>query len=231
MTLQREHTVHRFDDELSELRKRVVAMAGRAIEQVERAMDSLSARDEKSALRVTEDDATLDQAELSIDELSFFILARRQPVACDLRRVIMTLKIVTDLERIGDLAVNIAKRGRDLSCLPPSPTTIEHIGRLNGAVQASLRAALDALVNSDPDKARAVIRHDREIDLLNTAIIADIIALGAKTPDDVARSLALTSVSRHLERIGDHCKNIAEMIIYLVRGRDVRHNAFYGEQD
>jgi phosphate transport system protein len=226
--VHRPHTVRRFENELRELREHILAMAVRAAEQVERALTSVSARDVDEAQRVTAEDARVDQEELEIDELAFVILARRQPLASDLRCVIMALKIVTDIERIGDLAVNIAKRACDLSRFPPSPT-IARIERLAAEVRVALRSMLEALRECDAEKADAVIEHDRAIDRLNTMVIAEVIAAGAEGPNDVARSLALSSVSRHLERIGDHVKNIAEMIIYLVRGCDVRHHALDGE--
>jgi phosphate transport system protein len=222
--MERRHTVRQFERELSALREHIVAMAIRAEQQVTRAVASLSARDVDGCMQVAAGDETLDRAELEIDDLAFFILARRQPVAGDLRGVITALKIVTDVERIGDLAVNIANRGRDLSRMPASPT-LSRIERLAGKVSVALHDVVEALQGSDADRARAVIEHDREIDLLNSEVISEIIAAGAEKPEDVARSLALSSVSRHLERIGDHAKNIAEMIIYFVCGRDVRHHA------
>jgi phosphate transport system protein len=199
-------------------------MGGRAEEQIGRAVQALVKRDEQIAEQVIADDATIDQDEIGIDELAFLILARRQPVASDLRFVMLALKVVTDLERIGDLAVNIAKRVRDLSRFPVSPMQ-DRIELLAQRVLGALQLALDAFVHADAERAEKVIEGDRDIDALNMHVIADVISGGdAEDVHAVARALALSSVSRYLERIGDHATNIAEMVIYFVRGRDVRHH-------
>jgi phosphate transport system protein len=223
MSLQKGHTSREFERELKTLRDRLLTMAARAEQQIARAVDSVSRRSDAEAGRVIADDIRIDQDEVEIDELAFLILARRQPVASDLRFVMTALKVVTDLERIGDLAVNIAKREREISRFEPSPT-IARIEALAERVRGALKSALDAFVGADADKAEDVIKRDYEIDALNTDVIAEVISQGAEKPEDVARSLALSSVSRYLERIGDHATNIAEMVIYFVRGRDVRHH-------
>jgi phosphate transport system protein len=222
--VEKGHTSREFDRELRTLRDKLLAMGGRAEEQIGRAVQALVKRDDKIAEQVIADDATIDQDEIGIDELAFLILARRQPVASDLRFVMLALKVVTDLERIGDLAVNIAKRVRDLSRFPVSPMQ-DRIELLAQRVLGALQLALDAFVHADADRAEKVIEGDVDIDALNMHVIADVISGGdAEDVTMVARSLALSSVSRYLERIGDHATNIAEMVIYFVRGRDVRHH-------
>ncbi len=222
--MEKGHTSREFDRELRQLRDKLLAMGGRAEEQIGRAVQALVKRDEALADQVIADDQAIDQAEIGIDELAFLILARRQPVASDLRFVMLALKVVTDLERIGDLAVNIAKRVRDLSRFAPSPMQ-DRIELLATRVLGALQMALDAFVHADAERAEKVIEGDRDIDALNMHVIADVIS-GGETSDvhAVARALALSSVSRYLERIGDHATNIAEMVIYFVRGRDVRHH-------
>lgn len=217
------HTSREFDRELQQLRRRLLEMAQRADEQVARAVEGLSRRDAAESARVISDDEILDSDEVGIDELAFLILARRQPVASDLRFVMAVLKVVTDVERIGDLAVNIAKRARDLIRFERQPV-VGRIEQLAGEVRGALSSALDALVTADPEKARAVIEHDDEIDVLNAGVIQEIISRPADTQEALACALALSSVSRYLERIGDHSTNIAEMVIYFVVGRDVRHH-------
>ena len=218
------HTSREFDRELRNLRDKLLAMGGRAEEQIGRAVQALIRRDEVLAEQVVADDEIIDQAEIGIDELAFLILARRQPVASDLRFVMLAVKVVTDLERIGDLAVNIAKRARDLARFPPSPMQ-DRIELLATRVLGALQMALDAFVHADAERAEQVIEGDRDIDALNMHVIADVISGGdAEDVNAVARALALSSVSRYLERIGDHSTNIAEMVIYFVRGRDVRHH-------
>ncbi|HEY2747305.1 MAG TPA: phosphate signaling complex protein PhoU [Polyangia bacterium] len=218
------HTSREFDRELRNLRDKLLAMGGRAEEQIGRAVQALIKRDEALAEQVVNDDEAIDQAEIGIDELAFLILARRQPVASDLRFVMLAVKVGTDLERIGDLAVNIAKRVRDLARFPPSPMQ-DRIELLATRVLGALQMALDAFVHADAERAEKVIDGDRDIDALNMHVIADVISGGeANDVNAVARALALSSVSRYLERIGDHSTNIAEMVIYFVRGRDVRHH-------
>ena len=222
--MEKGHTSREFDRELRTLRDKLLAMGGRAEEQIGRAVQALIKRDDTLAQEVIADDAAIDQAEIGIDELAFLILARRQPVASDLRFVMLAVKVVTDLERIGDLAVNIAKRVRDLARFPPSPMQ-DRIELLATRVLGALQMALDAFVHADAERAEKVIEGDRDIDALNMHVIADILSTGDGIDvADVARVLALSSVSRYLERIGDHATNIAEMVIYYVRGRDVRHH-------
>ena len=221
--VEKGHTSREFDRELRTLRDKLLAMGGRAEQQIGRAVQAMVKRDDAIAQQVIDDDEKIDQDEIGIDELAFLILARRQPVASDLRFVMLALKVVTDLERIGDLAVNIAKRQKDLSRYPvaAAQTRIETLAQ---RVLAALQLALDAFVHADAERAEQVIEGDREIDSINTGVIADIISLDVDDNNVVARSLALSSVSRYLERIGDHATNIAEMVIYFVRGRDVRHH-------
>ena len=221
--MEKGHTSREFDRELRTLRDKLLAMGGRAEEQIARAVQALVRRDERIAEQVIADDATIDQDEIGIDELAFLILARRQPVASDLRFVMLALKVVTDLERIGDLAVNIAKRVRDLVQMPTSSIQ-ERLELLAQRVLGALQLALDAFVHADAERAEKVIEGDRDIDALNMHLIADVISGDTDDVKVVARALALSSVSRYLERIGDHATNIAEMVIYFVRGRDVRHH-------
>jgi phosphate transport system protein len=221
--VEKGHTSREFDRELRTLRDKLLAMGGRAEQQIGRAVQAMVKRDDAIAQQVIDDDEKIDQDEIGIDELAFLILARRQPVASDLRFVMLALKVVTDLERIGDLAVNIAKRVKDLARYPVAAAQAR-IETLAERVLAALQLALDAFVHADAERAEQVIEGDREIDTINTGVIADIISLDVDDNNVVARSLALSSVSRYLERIGDHATNIAEMVIYFVRGRDVRHH-------
>jgi phosphate transport system protein len=221
--LEKAHTSREFDRELRTLRDRLLAMGGRAEQQIAQAVKALLEHNDQIAADVISEDARIDQDEIDIDELAFLILARRQPMASDLRFLMLALKIVTDLERIGDLAVNIAKREKDLKRYTPSPTQ-DRIGPLAQRVLSALQKSLDAFVNADAALAEKVIAGDRDIDALNMHVIADVLSGGAETAQEVGRALAISSVSRYLERVGDHATNIAEMVIYFVRGRDVRHH-------
>jgi phosphate transport system protein len=216
------HTSKDFEIELRTLRERLAAMGGRCEQQITLAMQALADRDDDLARKVIDGDQLIDRDENEIDELALQILATRQPVASDLRFITMSLKFVTDLERIGDLASGIAKRALELNHLP----ALEHnpdLGALAALVQRNLRAALDSFVVRDADRATAVITADREIDKRNASMFAELLAHVATDPATVTRVLPLTSVCRYLERIGDHVKNLAEEVVYMVRAQDVRH--------
>jgi phosphate transport system protein len=216
------HTSKDFEQELRTLRERLAAMGGRCEQQITRAMEALVEHDDEQARQVIEGDHTIDRDESEIDELALQILATRQPVAGDLRFITMSLKFVTDLERIGDLAAGIAKRGLELTRLPELTPNVD-LAPLAALVQKNLKAALDAFVAKDADRATAVIAADREIDKLNAKLFAELLAHVATDPATVTRVLPLTSVCRYLERIGDHVKNLAEEVVYMVRAQDVRH--------
>ncbi|HVK84601.1 MAG TPA: phosphate signaling complex protein PhoU [Kofleriaceae bacterium] len=216
------HTSKEFEQELRTLRERLATMGTRAEEQITLAMRALAERDDELARHVIDSDHTIDRDENDIDELALQILATRQPVASDLRFITMSLKFVIDVERIGDLAAGIAKRVLELNRLPPLDSKVD-LQRLAVLAQRNLHAALDAFVKKDADAATAVIKADVEIDELNASLFAELIAHVATDPATVTRVLPLTSVCRYLERIGDHVKNLAEDVVYMVRATDVRH--------
>lgn len=216
------HTSKEFEHELRTLRERLATMGTRAEEQVTLAMKALGDRDDELARHVIKADQVIDQAENDIDELALQILATRQPVASDLRFITMSLKFVVDVERIGDLATGIAKRALELNRLPPLESRVD-LARLAHLAQKNLHAALDAFVKKDADAATAVIAADVEVDKLNASLFAELIAHVATDPATVTRVLPLTSVCRYLERIGDHTKNLAEEVVYMVRATDVKH--------
>ncbi len=216
------HTSKDFEQELRTLRERLVAMGGRCEAQITLAMEALAERDDELAKKVIEGDQVIDRDEVEIDELALQILATRQPVASDLRFITMSLKFVTDLERIGDLAAGIAKRALELNRLPALETSVD-LSSMANLAQKNLKAALDSFVHKDADRASAVIAADREIDKKNASLFAELLAHVATDPATVTRVLPLTSVCRYLERVGDHVKNLAEEVVYMVRAQDVRH--------
>jgi phosphate transport system protein len=215
-------TSKEFDAELRTLREKLATMGSRAEEQIALAMRALGERDDDLARHVIKADQTIDRDENEIDELALQILATRQPVASDLRFITMSLKFVVDVERIGDLAAGIAKRALELNRLPPLDSKVD-LQRLANLAQKNLHAALDAFVKKDADAATAVIQADTEIDKLNASLFAELIAHVATDPATVTRVLPLTSVCRYLERVGDHVKNLAEEVVYMVKATDVRH--------
>ena len=217
-----ELTDREFAHELKTLRDRLSAMAERAAEQIALAMEALTAQDDELARQVIESDQMIDNAENEIDRLAMHILMTRQPVASDLRFVTMALKFVVDVERIGDLAAGIAKRALELNRL----TSLEWRGdltRLATLVQRNLHLVIESFVSGNIDEAYAVIKSDEEIDRLNHSLHALLIAHVAADAATVTRVLPLTSVSRYLERIGDHVKNLAEEVIFMVSAAEVRH--------
>jgi phosphate transport system protein len=199
-------------------------MGERAARQIALAMKALADKDDDLARDVIKNDAQIDRDENEVDELALQILATRQPVASDLRFITMALKFVVDLERIGDLAGGIAKRALELNRLPNLEPRID-LSRLAELVQTNLQAALDSFVRKDAERAHAVITADAAIDKLNASLFAELIAHVATDPATVTRVLPLTSVCRYLERVGDHVKNLAEDVVYMVKATDVRHRA------
>ncbi|HVZ88631.1 MAG TPA: phosphate signaling complex protein PhoU [Polyangia bacterium] len=217
-----EPTDREFAQELRTLKERLSTMAARAAEQIALAMESLTTQNDALARQVIDADQLIDSDENEIDKLAMHILMTRHPVASDLRFVTMALKIVVDVERMGDLAAGIAKRALELNRL----STLDWRGDLNRLatlVQKNLHLAIESFVRGNLDEANAVIRADVEIDSLNASLFAELIANVAADPATVTRVLPLTSVSRYLERIGDHVKNLAEEVIFMVSAADVRH--------
>jgi phosphate transport system protein len=167
-------------------------------------------------------DLLVDAAELEIDHACLSLLALRQPAGSDLRFITTALKIVTDLERIGDLAVNIAKRAIELNDEPPLKPYID-IPRMASSVRSMVRRALDSFVARDPKNARAVLEADDAVDELNVQLFRELLTYMIEEPKNVTRALRITFIAKHLERIGDHATNIAQMVIFMCEGRDVRH--------
>jgi phosphate transport system protein len=215
------HTNKDFEQELRTLRERLATMGEKAAQQIARAMQALAERDDALARAVIDGDAEIDRDEVDADELALQILATRQPVASDLRFLTMSLKFVVDLERIGDLAVGIARRVLELNRLPALEP--RDLTRLANLVLKNLHLALDSFVKRNADQATTVITADAEIDKLNASLFAELLAHVATDPATVTRVLPLTSVCRYLERAGDHVKNLAEEVVYMVRATDVRH--------
>jgi len=219
-----EHTSREFTHELKELRDRLSTMAERAAAQIALAMKALIDQNDDLAQQVIRTDSVIDTDENEIDHLAMQILVTRHPVASDLRFTTMALKFVVDVERIGDLASGIAKRALELNRLPAleSRGDLTHLALM---VQKNLHVAIDSFVRGDAQQAAVVIKADAEIDRLNASLFAQLIAHVAADPATVTRVLPLTSVCRYLERIGDHVKNLAEEVIFMVEATDVRHRS------
>lgn len=222
MVTRRSHTDKTFELELATLRDRLLAMGGRAEAMIAESVLAVADRDSKLAEHVIASDAELNRLEVAVDELCAKILALRQPAASDLRLITTALKIVTDLERIGDLSVNIAERAIDLNRSEAMPIygDLPHLAEL---AQQQLKAALDAFVRADADAALKILGNDELLDSLFVKLFNDLIGLMMEDSRNIRRATNLLFVAKHLERIGDHAMNIAEMTVYMVRGTDIRH--------
>jgi phosphate transport system protein len=216
------HTARRFEEELSELRDDLLLMAGRVEEMIHRAGHALVERDAKAAQETIELDRAVNRAEVEIDERCLVILARRQPLASDLRFVTLVMKMVTDLERIADLAVNICERAIDLST---GPSIVVHadIPRMTELVESMVKDAIDAFVTHSSAKAWDVIRRDDEVDELYHRVFEDLLESMRADPSVMHQMIHAQSVAKWLERMADHSTNLAELVIFMIDGRDVRH--------
>jgi len=221
---EREHTSKSFEQQLRTLKDRLLLMGHHAEKMIADAMHALVERRASLAEEVIKSDDTLDQLELEIDNLCYEILALEHPVARDLRFVATALKIVRDIERIGDIAVNIAERSRELIQEPVLKRLID-FPIMADAAQRILKDSLDAFVNSDAELAEKVIRDDRLIDDLNERMFRELLTYMMEDTRYISRAMKLIFIAKHLERVGDHSANIAEMVIFLVRGQDIRHGA------
>jgi phosphate transport system protein len=219
-----EHTSRHYEQELRGLKEKILLIGGRVEEMIASAMTSLTSRDPDLARKVIESDTLVDAAELEVDHLCLNLLALRQPAASDLRFITTAMKIVTDLERIGDLAVNTAERSIELAQEPPLKPYID-IPRMSQAVSTMVSEALDAFVEMDPDKARKVLASDDAVDQLNVQLFRELLTYMIEEPKNVSRALRITFIAKYLERIGDHATNIAEDVIFIVEARDVRHGS------
>jgi phosphate transport system protein len=208
--------------DLENLQREVLELASIVEEAIYAATRALTERDLDLAQQVIAGDAEIDQLENRVEEDCLKILALHQPVAGDLRRIAATILINTDLERMGDLAVDIAERAADLA-RPPHVPVPENLSRMTDQATMMVRLSLDAFVNLDSGLARRVIRWDDEVDHYNAEIIRELIDLMKRSPDSVESALSLFSAVRHVERIADHATNIAEDVVYLVEGEIVRH--------
>lgn len=217
-----ERVVRHFQEELGALQERLLAMGGFAEERVREAVQGLAQRDAALVDRVLAGDEPINDLHIEIDDRCFKLLALHQPMAADLRAIVAAVKINTDLERVGDLAVNIAEAAKRYLQHPPVKPLLD-IPRMGDIAQRMLRDALDAFVKRDTALAEAVLAADDELDALKSQIFRELLTFMLQDPATIEPALDLILVSRHLERIGDHATNVAEDVIFLVSARDVRH--------
>jgi len=213
-----QHFVHEIDH----LKKRLLALGALVEESVHRAVISVQDRDARLATQVIKADAEIDRAEVELEEECLKVLALHQPVAQDLRFVVAVLKINSDLERIGDLATNIASRAFYLSSQPPTKMPFDFF-TMSGKSEWMLKTTLDALVKGDTSLAYEVLAADDEVDAINREMYSRVENGIRQSPDEIERLIHMLGVSRALERIADHTTNVAEDIIYMHEGQIVRH--------
>jgi phosphate transport system protein len=216
-------TDHRhFGDELALLKQRLLVMGGLAEERVHAAIRGLEEREGGRLREVIEGDARLNTMQVEIDDRCFKLLALHQPMAIDLRTIVAAVKINADLERVGDLAVNIAQAAAEYIKHPPVKPLID-LPRMARIAERMLRQALDAFVGPDLRLARSVLGQDDELDDLKHQVFRELLTYLMRDPGTMEAALDLLLISRHLERVGDHATNIAEDVIFIVEAKDVRH--------
>jgi phosphate transport system protein len=216
------HTDRVFESQLGKLRAYVLEMGGLVEDQIAQAVRALVNRDDALANATIERDHTVNRLDVEIDDLSLKLLALHQPAARDLRLITTALKITTDLERIGDLATHIAERAVELTAEPPLKRTID-IPAIAGLASSMLHRSLDAFVREDVDLALEVCAADDEIDQVHQQSLHELLRTMNDEPVTAARGIRLLFVSKYLERVADHATNIAEMVIFMVRGQSIRH--------
>jgi phosphate transport system protein len=217
-----ERVVRHFQEELEALKERLLAMGGLAEERVRVAVRAVAEREGGALQAVLSGDEPINDFHIELDDRCFKLLALHQPMAADLRTIVAAVKINTDLERVGDLAVNVAEAGKRYLQHPPVKPLID-IPRMGDIAQVMLRDALDAFVRRDVFLAEAVLAKDDDLDALKTQIFRELLTFMLQDPATIEPALDLILISRHLERIGDHATNIAEDVIFMVSARDVRH--------
>ncbi len=216
------HTDRAYEQHLEKLRTSVLEMGGLVEDQIAQAMRALTARDVELARTTIGRDHTVNRLDVEVDDLAIKLLALHQPAARDLRLITTALKVTTDLERIGDLAEHIAERAIELAAEMPIKPYID-LPRMADFARDMVHRALDAFVREDEKLALAVCDADDTIDQLHEQLFRELLSFMAEDPRTVSRAMRLLFVSKYLERIGDHATNIAEMVIFMVKGRSIRH--------
>jgi phosphate transport system protein len=217
-----QHTDKKYGEDLKKLREDILYMGGLVEDQIQKAVTSLVERDSKLAETIIERDHEVNRLDVEIDDLCIQLLALHQPAARDLRFITTALKITTDLERIGDMAVNICERALELNEEPQLKPYID-IPRMARTSERMIRESLDAFVREDTSLALRVCAEDQELDDLNSQIFRETISFMIEDPHTINRAMKIASISKYLERIGDHATNIGEMVVFMVKGKSIRH--------
>jgi phosphate transport system protein len=217
------HLSSEFEEELAEVRSKLLLMASKVEGLIATVIEALVDRDSAKAESVIVRDKEIDALEKEVDELCIRILALRQPAATDLRHITTALKVVTDLERMGDLCVNISKAALEINREPRLKPRYIDIPNMAVAARDMVRQSLDAYVREDPVLAKEVVVSDWRVDRLNDKVFEELLAYMIENPATIGVATRLLFVARHLERIADHATNVAEQVIFMVMGDDIRH--------
>jgi phosphate transport system protein len=217
------HIMKQFDEELEEIRTQLMEMGGKVEQQLKNAIRAVIKADSSLAEEVIRDERLVDEMEVDIDEACILIIARRQPAASDLRFVMMVTKAVNDLERIGDEAKKIANHAIILSEQDSLSQGYKEVRHLGSSVSAMLANALDAFARFDVKAAMSTLEEDAQIDLDYKTALRELVTYMMEDPRSISRAINILWVVRSLERIGDHSKNLCEQIVYVVKGKDIRH--------
>lgn len=220
--MKREHTDREYENELRRLRDQLLHMGAKVEEMIAGSVKALVERDSALARRMMEFDHEINRLEVDTDDLCLRILAKRQPVASDLRSITIAMKMVTDLERIGDLGVNICERVVELNAEPPLKPYVD-LPRMADVAQRMVRDALDAFVTRDAERAQQVIERDRAVDAYYGQISRELLTYMMEDPRNIYRVTRVQAIAKYIERIGDHSTNLAEMVVFMVKGKDIRH--------
>ncbi len=219
---QRAHTDPHFDEELRKLHEKLLEMGGLIEKQIATALDALVQRDDSLARLTIEQDHAVNRLDVEIDDMCLRLLARYQPAARDLRLITTALKITTDMERIGDMAVNMCERALELNQEPPLKPFID-IPRMVDIALGMLRESLNAFVREDVELALKVCRDDDQIDALTHQVFRELLSYMMEDPHSITRGIRLMFVAKYIERIADHATNIGEMVVFMVKGKSIRH--------
>jgi phosphate transport system protein len=222
MSMPTEHTDKKYEEDLKKLRDELLYMGGLVEDQIQKAVKSLVDRDSDLAQMIIERDHEVNRLDVEIDEVCIRLLALHQPAGRDLRFITTGLKITTDLERIGDMAVNVCERALELNQEPQLKPYID-IPRMASIAERMIRESLDAFVREDTELALKVCKDDDEVDQLNAQIFRETLTFMIENPQTISRATKISSVSKYLERIADHATNIAEIVIFMVKGKSIRH--------
>ena len=218
----REHTDRHYEAELKNLHIKILEMGGLVEKQIGGAVAALINRDDAQARQIIERDHAVNRMDVEVDELCLRLLALHQPAARDLRLITTGLKITTDLERVGDMAVNVCERALELNREPQLKPFID-IPRMAEVAQRMLHDSLDSFVREDTTLALGVCREDDIIDGLTSQLFNELLAFMIQDPRTIGRAVPLLFIGKYLERIGDHATNIAEMVVFMVKGKSIRH--------